>query len=441
MEVVQTISTGYEPRPHQARLHRMLKRFNVLVCHRRFGKTVFSLNELIDQALRNELKNPQYAYIAPFYSQAKRVAWDYLKEYTKAIPGVTVNESELKVEISRPDRGDKIKLLLLGADNPGAIRGIYLDGVIMDEYAEMDPTVWTQVIRPALSDRLGWGIFIGTPKGQNHFHDIYQLARKDPSWFTAIYRASETKIIAEGELDAARKEMSEEEFEQEYECSFSAALIGAYYGKQMEAAEKAGRITSVPHDPAVPVDTFWDLGIGDTTAIWFLQQVGRELHLIDYVEMSGVGLDWYTNTLKKKSQTDGYVYRELYLPHDAGARELGTGKTRVETLRKYWGQGVSMRVLPRQKVEDGINAVRLVLPMCWFDEKRCERGISALKNYQRAWDPKNKIFQDKPKHDWSSHGADAFRQLGLGIRKESERTHTSQFPRTADNIYDIFGRR
>ena len=437
---VKKIATGYEPRPHQARLHILLKRFNVLVCHRRFGKTVFSLNELIDQALRNEKKNPQYAYIAPFYSQAKRVAWDYLKEYTRIIPGVTVNESELKIEIPRADRGDKLKLFLLGADNPGAIRGIYLDGVIMDEYAEMDPTVWSQVIRPALSDRLGWSIFIGTPKGQNHFYDIYQLAKRDPTWFTAVYRASETRIIAEEELDAARATMSEEEFMQEYECSFTAALIGAYYGKLMEAAEKAHRITSVPFDPSVPVDTFWDLGIGDTTAIWFLQQVGRECHLINYVEMSGVGLDWYTNHLKKLANTEGYIYRDLYLPHDAGARELGTGKTRVETLRRYWGQGVKMTVLKRQSIEDGINAARLILPMCWFDAVKCERGIAALKNYQRMWDSKNKIFQDKAKHDWSSHGADAFRQLALGIRKESERTSESLLPRVANNLYDIFGR-
>lgn len=436
MEKVKRISTGYEPRVHQARLHMLLKRFNVLVCHRRFGKTVFSLNEMIDRALRNDKKNPQYAYIAPYYGQAKRVAWDYLKEYTKNIPGVTTNEAELRVDIPRPDRGDRIRIMLLGGDNPAAVRGIYLDGVILDEYAEMDPTVWSQVVRPALSDRLGWAIFIGTPKGQNHFFDIYSSARKDPSWHTALYRASETGIIPASELEAAKLTMSEEEYEQEYECSFSAALIGAYYGKQMEQAEKEGRIGIVPYDPAVPVDTFWDLGIGDTTAIWFLQQVGREFHIIDHLESSGVGLDWYVKEMKKKP----YVYSEIILPHDAAARELGTGRTRVETLRKYWGTGIKMRVLPRQDVDDGIHAVRMLLPQCWFDAVKCDRGISALKNYERKYDNKNKIFSDKPLHNWASHSADAFRVLAEGVRKEAEKQGRDNLPRTADNVYDIFGR-
>jgi hypothetical protein len=195
MAEAKRITTGYEPRPLQAKLHLALTRFNVLVIHRRFGKTVFSINEMIDKGLRNPLKNPQYAYFAPFYGQAKRVAWDYLKDYTKNLPGVITNEADLRVEIPRPATGDKIRFMLLGADNPGAIRGIYLDGAILDEYAEMDPTVWGQVIRPTLSDRLGWAIFIGTPKGQNHFHEVYNKAQINDTWFTALYKATDTNII------------------------------------------------------------------------------------------------------------------------------------------------------------------------------------------------------------------------------------------------------
>lgn len=430
---VQVITTGYHPRQHQAVLHAQLRRFNVIVCHRRFGKTVLSINEMIDRGLRNPLKNPQYAYVAPFYGQAKRVAWDYLKEFTKGIPGATANEAELRVDIPRPDRGDRIRFMLLGADNPGSIRGIYLDGVLLDEYAEMDPRVWSQVVRPALSDRLGWAIFIGTPKGRNHFYDIYEAARKSPEWFTAIYKASETKIIPESELAAARATMSEEEYEQEFECSFSAALIGAYYGKLMDQAEKTGRITKVPYDPAVPVSTYWDLGIGDTTCIWFIQQVGAAYHCIDYIEESGLGLARYAKMILVDRE---YVYERHYLPHDGAARELGTGKTRQETLDEL--KVKPTEIVGKQDVDDGIHACRMIIPKCWFDEKKCERGINALRNYEKAWDAKNKIFIAKPKHNWASHGSDAFRTFALGHQDDRQSTkRRKDLPRKAENDYDI----
>lgn len=431
MKLVQTISTGYQPRPLQEYLHNSLLRFNVLVCHRRFGKTVFSLNEMIDRALRNDRKNPQYAYFAPFFGQAKRVAWDYLKEYTKNIPGATANEADLRVDIPRPGRGDRIRIMLLGADNPAAIRGIYLDGAILDEYAEMDPQVWSQVIRPALSDRIGWAIFIGTPKGRNHFYEIYEAAKSASGWFTAIFKASETGIVDAQELEAARLTMSEEEYDQEFECSFSAALVGAYYGKLMAAARTEGRICRVPYDPALPVDTFWDLGIGDTTVIWFLQQFRTEFRLIDYIEESGAGLDHYARLLKERK----YVYREHVLPHDGAARELGSGNTRQETLRNL---GIIAQIADRQMVEDGIHASRMLIPKCVFDEHRCKRGIEALENYEKKWDAKNKIYSAKPLHNWASHGADAFRTLALNCKQEAGRIDRKNLPRQAQNDYDIF---
>lgn len=434
MAQAQTISTGYRPRSLQEILHRSLQRFNVLVCHRRFGKTVFTINETIDKGLRNPLKNPRYAYVAPFYGQAKRVAWDYFKDFTKNIPGVSVNEADLRIDIPRPHLDDKVRFSLLGADNPKAIRGIYLDGAVLDEFADMDPTVWSQVIRPALSDRLGWAIFIGTPSGRNHFYKLYHAAKEEPDWFTAMYKASNTGIIPESELKAAKITMTEEEYEQEFECSFTAALIGSYYGKYMETAEKEGRITSVPYDPAVPVDTFWDLGIGDELAIWFCQQVGQEIHLIDYMEEGGRGLEWWVQQLRSKP----YIYRDINLPHDANARELGTGKARVETLRGYWpGQRIS--VLPKWGFDDGVHAVRMILGRCWFDSKKCDRGILALENYQKKWDSKLEVFSDKPLHDWSSHGSDAFRYLAMGYMPENRRISRQDLPRQAVTEYDIFG--
>jgi hypothetical protein len=434
--IVKEVSTGYVPRPLQKILHASLKRFNVIVCHRRWGKTVFSINEKVDRALRNELKNPQYAYIAPTYGQAKRVAWDMLKDATKSIPGIVVNEAELRVDIPRQSRGDRIRFMLLGAENPGTLRGIYLDGVIMDEYAEMDPTVWSQVVRPALSDRKGWAIFIGTPKGQNGFYEIYQAAQNTPDWYHIMYKASQTGIIPPDELEAARAIMSAEEYEQEYECSFSAALVGAYYGKYMEEAEKEGRITNVPHDPSVPVDTFWDLGVDDTTVIWFGQRVGKEWHFIDHIEMSGEGLAYYVKELDKKP----YKFGTHYLPHDAEARELGTGKSRIETFRALGLK--NLEVAEKLDVEDGINAVRLLLPRCWFDKEKCARGVNALKSYERKWDSKNKIYQQKPLHNWASHSADAFRTFAVGVDERRPSAEAmKRFPRrTQGSSYDIFRR-
>lgn len=431
---VKRISTGYSPRPLQRIIHQNMKRFNVLVLHRRFGKTVLSINEAIDRALRCTLKSPQYAYVAPTYGQAKRIAWEYLKEYTKEIPGSKPNEAELRVDIPRPHMKDKIRFMLLGSENPDTLRGMYLDGVVLDEFAVCDPTIWGQVVRPALADRIGWAIFLGTPKGQNHFFDLYNKARKNPDWYVCTYRASETKVLSTYELRAAKDEMSEEEYLQEFECSFTAANTGAYYQKQMLIAEAEKRITSVPYDSTCFVDTYWDLGIGDTTAIWFLQVVGHEYHLIDYLEMSGKGLDYFVSEINKKP----YTYREHTLPHDARARELGTGKSREETLRTL---GLTrLYILPRWQVDDGINAVRTILGKCWWDKEKCERGILALMAYERKWDAKNQIFQEKPKHNWASNGADAFRYLAMGVRPESQRVQSEVLREYRDSYqeYDVF---
>lgn len=432
------ISTGYTPRTWQSRVHSSLKRFKVLVLHRRAGKTVMVINEITDRGLTLERHNPQYAYIAPTYGQAKRVAWDYFKEFTKNIPGVTVNESELRIDIPRPWKADRIRIYLLGAENPDSIRGVYLDGAVLDEYGTMVPAIWGEVIRPALSDRQGWAIFLGTPNGMNHFYSIYQHAsaeqdKPNSSWMSFMLKASESGLLPESELEDAKATMSEDAYEQEYECSFQAALTGAYYGKELIRAEKEERICSVPYDRAVVVDTFWDLGVGDSTAIWFVQCVGKEIHLIDYLEDCGQGLDFYVRALKSRA----YLYGTHYLPHDAAARELGTGKTRQEQLRTL-GIG-SMRILPKQNPEDGINAARMILNRCWWDKVKTARGLECLKNYQRKWDPKNQVFSTAALHNWASHGADAFRCLAMGL-KEDKRSMID-LPRKSITEYDIYGRR
>ena len=394
------VETGYEPRALQQEIHDSLKRFNVLVCHRRFGKTVLCINALIDAALRSEKPRPQYAYIAPFYRQAKTVAWDYLKAYCDGIPGRTFNESELRVDFA----GRRIRLF--GGDNPDALRGIYLDGVVMDEYGEMDPRVWSEVIRPALSDRKGWGIFIGTPKGKNDFYELYAAAEKNDEWLAACYRQSETQILDAEEVESMRSMMSQDEYDQELECSFEAAIKGAYYGPQMRLATESGRITRVPYDGNAPVYTWWDLGMDDATAIWFAQFAGKEIHLVDYYEASGEALPHYVDVIKERCRMNDCSVGPLILPHDAEVRELSTGRTRNETLRSL---GCDTKIAPRQHVIDGINAVRTMLSMCWFDEERCARGIEAMRQYRTDWDEKRKVHRLQPLHDWASHAADAFR--------------------------------
>lgn len=428
MSRVKEVSTGYVPRPLQAILHSQLKRFNVLVLHRRFGKTVFAINEMVDQGLRCQKHNPQLAYIAPNYGQAKRVAWDMIKGVVKDIPGVSINEADLRIDIARPARKDRIRFMLLGAENPGSIRGIYLDGVVMDEVGEMGSEMFNTVVRPALSDRMGWAIFIGTPKGDGYFKELYDFARNgdpergippDPDWFAAMYKASETNLIPLHELESARALMRPEEYEQEFECSFSAALVGAYYGKEMEKAEADGRILDLAYDPALPVTTYWDLGMDDATSVWFVQNLrGREIRVIEYMEESGMGLPWWSRELQQR----GYTYDVHVLPHDGAVREIGTGVSRLETLQSLQ-RGVKVRVAKKMDLHDGINATRLLLAKCWFDKTKCAKGIKALKAYERAWDAKLKVFQSRPKHNWASHGADAFRTLATSLEESmSERT-------------------
>src|SRR5262245_8631356 len=308
-------------RPHQRQLYAARQRFNVWVCHRRLGKTTLALYTLIAGAYQNTQPRPRYGYLAPLYRQGKVIAWDLLKHLTRAIPGTKINEAELRVDLT----GDR-RVQIFGADNPDALRGLYLDGVVFDEYAQMRPRVWSEVVRPALADRQGWATFIGTPMGHNHFHDLYQQAQQDPTWHSALYRASETAILPQEELDAARAVMSPEQYAQEFECSFESALIGAYYASYLETAREEQRILPVPWDPTVPVHVAFDIGVSDATAIWFMQSVGRMIHVIDYLEASDRGLEYYAKVLKDKP----YIYGRFYWPHDIEARDFSSdGRTRL----------------------------------------------------------------------------------------------------------------
>ena len=424
------VKIPYRPRELQAEMHNKLKRWNVLVMHRRFGKTVFAVNHMIKHVLTCPLPRPRVALIAPTFTQAKRISWDYVKHYAGVIPGVTFNETELRADF--PNNG---RIMLLSGENPDALRGIYLDLCVFDEYGMQNPRVWGEVVRPALSDREGAAIFLGTPAGHNHFFDILQQAKEQEEegsdqWYWKIAKASETKVVKELELDAAKMQMTPEQYDQEYECSFTAAIIGAYYGKLLAALDDENRITRVPYDPALPVHTAWDLGINDSTAIWFAQVYrGGAVNVIDYYENSGVGLDHYAEVLRQKD----YHWGDHLAPHDIEVRELGTGKSRLETA---FGLGIRFKVIPKMKIADGINAARMLIPKCYFDREKCNEGLEMLRQYRQEWDDRKRMFRDQPRHDFTSHSADAFRYLALGLENRTKMTKAPQF--VAVNEYNPF---
>jgi phage terminase large subunit len=397
-----TVDLGYTPRSQFIPFHQRKQRWAVAVCHRRAGKTVACILDLIDHALRCTKPSPRFAYIAPFYVQAKDVAWGYIKQFSGAVPGVRFNESELYVEFAN---GARIRLY--GGENYERLRGLYLDGIILDEYADMDPRAWSEVIRPALSDREGFAVFVGTPHGPNSFYDLWQKALADPEWFTLMLKADETGIIPEAELAALRDSMAPDEYKQELLCSFEAAVKGAYYASEMEAMKADGRICRIPIDKYVEVDTSWDLGMRDQTAIWFVQRVGAEVRLVDYYEASGVGLDHYASYLREWRERHGVRFGAHYLPHDVQAQELGTGRSRLATLDSL-GIG-ACHVVPLHAVLDGINSVRRLLPKVWVDETRCARGLRCLTMYRSDIDEKTGAWKPRPCHDEFSHGADALR--------------------------------
>jgi hypothetical protein len=394
---------GYRPRQPQLDIHRAVNnnRFTVVVAHRRMGKTVSAILHLINAALNNEQKNPRYAYIAPTYAQAKRVAFDYLIEYTRPL-GATVNIAELRVDFL----GRRISLY--GSENGDSLRGQYFDGVVLDEVGDQDPKIWNEIVRPALADRKGFCLFIGTPKGNNHFREFKERAMVTEGWKFLEFKASDTGILDLQELASAKNEMGEDKYKQEFECSFDAPVEGAYYGSLLHEADNEKRVTKIPKDELAKIVCSWDLGVSDSTCIWVAQIVGKEIQLIDCTENHGVGLDYYVSWLRD----NGYDKGQQILPHDVRVREMTTGRSRLEVLMEA---GLDVTVAQSLSIADGIQAVRRMLPRCWFDMERTKNGLVALRNYRREFNEKQNVFYDKPVHDWSSHFADSFRYMAIGL--------------------------
>jgi hypothetical protein len=402
------IELEYAPRSVFEDFHDRQERWAVVVAHRRCGKTVACINDLIYRALIESKENGRYAYVAPYYAQAKSIAWDYLQRFAQPVMARS-NQSELWVELIN---GSRIKLF--GADNPDALRGLYLDGIVLDEYADMKPRMWGEIIRPLLSDRKGWATFIGTPKGHNAFYEVYENALKDDAWFVKMLRASQTNIIPPEELLDANKSMTDGQYRAEFECDFEAEILGAIYGVEMRMAADRGRITKVEYDPIFPVHTAWDLGYSDDTAIWWFQVVHGELRILEYHSSNGQQVSYYTGIIQSKP----YQYGTHWLPHDARAKTLASGgKSIIEQISNKIPLE-SLKIVPNLSLQDGIQASRLALMRSWFDAEKCEDGIECLRQYQREYDEDKKMFRDRPRHDWTSHGADAFRMLAIAWSEE-----------------------
>ena len=371
-----------------------------MVCHRRAGKTVGCINDIVAKALHTPKKNARYAYVAPYYRQAKDVAWTYLKDATDGI-ATKVREADLRVELP-----NGAWITLYGADNPDALRGLYFDGVILDEFGDCRPALWAEVILPTLLDRKGWAVFIGTPKGKNHFYHMNEQSKREDNWFHMTLKASESGLIDEEDLAEIRGQMTEDQYMQEMECSFEAAVMGTYYASQIAKMETDGHMAIHPPDYTSPVYVATDLGFTDSTAMWFWQLAPDGLRIIDYEEANGEALPYYFDMLDQKK----YEYETIWLPHDAKAKSLQTGRS---TIEQFLEAGYPCRIAPKLAVQHGIDAARKVLPMCHFDQIACYDGIEALRAYRRSYNEVSKQFSKVPVHDWSSNGSDAFRYLAL----------------------------
>lgn len=399
----------YRPRDVFLPLHQRDARWAVVIAHRRCGKTVAMCADLVIGALECKHPKPQFAYIAPFRDQAKKVAWQYLKDLTKDLQAKPPNESELKLQM-HTGNGDIATIYVAGADNPDAMRGLYFDGVVLDEVGQIRPSAWYSVLRPALSDRMGWAIFAGTPAGKNFFWQMREEARLNPATHLLLeLPASKTGILHPDELRDAQAQMTPETFAVEYEISFDAALPGAYFAKQVGAAYDQQRVGDLPPQQDIPVDLVADLGYTDSCSWWGWQTGPDGYRVVDFYEADSQPIKHYIDWVKSRPYRVGTVW----LPHDAKAKSLQTGKSIIE---QFLAAGIIPRLVPELSLQDGIEAARIVLEKCWFHEPATYDGVEHLRAYQREWDERTQTYRNRPRHDQHSHASDAFRYLALAAK-------------------------
>lgn len=411
---MRTIKINYAPRPYFMRFHMRTQRWAILVAHRRAGKSFAAINDIVSRAARNPLKNPQYAYVAPLLNQAKKIAWRYLKEAVEPF-GAYVNESELYVELRSLPNSPKIQLF--GADNPDAMRGMYLDGIILDEFGNMVDSFWQAVVRPLLADRRGWAVFMGTPNGPNHFRDRYYKHKDDPSYLVELLPHTATNILHPGEIEEMRESLDPELFAQELLCSFEASVRGAIYARQIEQMQESGRMDTYAADKLSPVDVVMDLGWRDATAIGFVQPRPDGLLMLHAHSDSMRPIKHYIDYIKEFTTSNGLKLGTIHLPHDAKAKSLQTGKSIIENFRTA---GLRPKLVPELDLLDGIAAARLMFPKWYINEPLCQQLILALKSYRRKYNEELKTFGQEPVHDWSSHFSDMWRYACIVFNTSTE---------------------
>ena len=386
----------------------------VVAWHRRAGKDLTCVNVM---AIKSLQRVGTYWYVLPYANQARRIVWNGMtgegKKFIDYFPKEIVekkSEQEMRIHLKN---GSVIQLM--GSDDPDKMVGANPIGVVFSEYSISDPSAW-QLINPILAENGGWALFNGTPRGENHFYKMLLRAQKDSSWYSSHLSVRDTKVIPAEELRKARNELNNEaRFQSEYMCSFKTPVEGAYYGSQINKAHKEKRILdNIAVDPLLPVYTGWDLGMDDATTIWFVQLFRNEVRIVNYYENSGEGLPHYARELHMWAAKRDVTYAKHFAPHDIKVRELGTGKSRIETARSLGLKFTTVKKLP---IIDGIEAVRNLLPRCWFSKNDCYAGIEALKGYHKEFDSSKGVFRKSPVHDSNSHGADGFRTLAVGLKQ------------------------
>jgi phage terminase large subunit len=413
-------ANNWQPRPYQLKLWEYLENGGkraIVAWHRRAGKDEVMMHHLSISAMT---KPATYWHLLPEQAQARKAIWEAVNPHT----GVRRIDECYPVELRETTRDNDMMirfksgstLNVVGSDNYNSLVGSPPYGVVFSEWALANPAAWAY-ISPILRENGGWAAFISTPRGKNHFHSMLGMARQQ-NWFSEVLGARETSVFTAEGLEAERQEligaygadMGTALWEQEYNCSFDAAILGAYWGAELAQAEREGRIGGFAVDPHLPVHTAWDLGKGLNLAIWFFQVLAGKIAVVDYYN----DINGNVETAAAAIISKGYRRGEDWVPHDAKAPDIGTGRTRVETMVRA---GLKPRVLPLNDVDDGINAARITLRRCHFDAQRCGDGIEALKAYRRQWDEKLRTFVDRPLHDWASHPADAFRYLSMAWRE------------------------
>lgn len=411
-------ANGWRPRPYQRRIWDYIKRGGkraIVIAHRRWGKDDIALHMACRMA---HVRVATYWHLLPEYEQARKAIWAAVNPHTgmrridEAFPLELRSTTDEQAMFIRFKIGSTWQVI--GSDNYKSLVGTPPAGIVFSEWAKAHPGAWAY-LAPILVENDGWALFITTPEGRNHAHSMYEMGRDDPAWFSDLQTVDDSGAMTPDAVEQQRKEyhaiygdsIGDALIEQEYYCSFSAAILGAFWGRELSQVEREGRIGQVNILPGLPVHTAWDIGVDDPMAIWCFQVVPGQVRVVDYYESAGYGFDHYADWLDER----GYHGTD-WVPHDAKVRDPSApgARSRIETL---FVLGRKPRLVPNQDLMDGINAGRKTLPLAHFDAAKCKKGIEALRSYKAEWDDKTRTYRKTPKHDWASHAADAWRYLSL----------------------------